>query len=430
MKNLIYISDSYALGGTELYVFRLFEMSKTEFSLYTLVLNDTNISNECSDKLQEYHVKIGNICENRKGYIIKNIDLESVLKADDTIIFATSLRCFIATSYIRNKYKQYYIKNFLYVLHPEAVLPFSYDSFKRKYNNRLLRMLIELMRKIYIIPYKKSIFKMIDSKQIVFMDQQTYENTKKIYNDNDTHDYEIIRIGTNVLDWREDFRIYYEKNCVITISRIDFPFKGYLKGLIDDFSLINKKYKDSKLVIIGDGDSRSELESMINNLGSNVREKITWIKSVRYDKLEEYLKRAMVFIGMGTSILDAAQYGIPSILASAYQIDNYAASFFHDKPDRVGISVWEEGGKKYHFYDLIKFIFELDTKTYNNLCTLTYDNYKNNYDINIIYNNLFKRNYECVDDYKQLKRIIDIKLLYRVLKSRRAMKYVKENVKH
>ena len=43
MKNLIYISDSYALGGTELYVFRLFEMSKTEFSLYTLVLNDTNI---------------------------------------------------------------------------------------------------------------------------------------------------------------------------------------------------------------------------------------------------------------------------------------------------------------------------------------------------------------------------------------------------
>ena len=64
-------------------------------------------------------------------------------------------------------------------------------------------------------------------------------------------------------------------NTIITASRAEFPYKGYLLGLLDDFVYLNTKLSDIKLVIVSDGDDINILKNRINNLPSNIQQKIS-----------------------------------------------------------------------------------------------------------------------------------------------------------
>ena len=104
-----------------------------------------------------------------------------------------------------------------------------------------------------------------------------------------------------------------KRNKIISVGQI-IPFKTY------NFYMLNVIYKLLKLGynfeyhIYGHGSQELELIRRINemNLGNNV----FFHGEIDYKDFPKVLSDAYVFIGMGTSIIEASSSGVPSILAS------------------------------------------------------------------------------------------------------------------
>lgn len=411
MKKIIYVSDSYQTGGTELYIFRLFKLAYGNYELYTFLLNDTKINAECDQKLREYEVKIFRIRE-RKGNYIYDENLNKLFGNEEVIIFSTSMRCYVAALYFSERIaKGKNVSSFLYVLHQEGALPFSYDTFMNRNNKIFCRFFVRMSKYVMIYPFRNKIMDLIRTGNIVFMDEQTYQNTKKVYKIKGDISPKIIRLGVEVYD----LKTTKEKNnySILTVSRLDFPFKGYINGLIDDFVLLKKKYKNASLTIIGDGKDHSIVSKKLNGLTDEVRNSINWVYHVEYDDLSRYFSQSKVYVGMGTTILNSSQFKVPSIVASAYQYTDYALGYFHDNPNVIGISILDQGGKTHRIIELVEKIFDMKYEEYQAISNKSYELYKNNYDINKVFKSLFDRKIGNVSAYETLKKIIIIKNILR-----------------
>jgi glycosyltransferase involved in cell wall biosynthesis len=86
-------------------------------------------------------------------------------------------------------------------------------------------------------------------------------------------------------------------------------------NLIIAFNIIKQKIPNYKLIIIGDGQLKDELQNLVNNLGLNKRIIFTGWKV----KLKRYYVNSKLFIlnslyeGLGNVVIDAANYNLPII---------------------------------------------------------------------------------------------------------------------
>lgn len=86
-------------------------------------------------------------------------------------------------------------------------------------------------------------------------------------------------------------------------------------NLIIAFNFIKKEIPNYKLIIIGDGQLKNELQNLVNNLGLNKRIIFTGWKL----KLKKYYVNSKLFIlnslyeGLGNVLIDAANYNLPII---------------------------------------------------------------------------------------------------------------------
>jgi glycosyltransferase involved in cell wall biosynthesis len=108
-----------------------------------------------------------------------------------------------------------------------------------------------------------------------------------------------------------------DTECIIlTVARL-VEMKGYVEGLIKDFADIARASKvPCRLLVVGDGPLRPEFERTARRTGLGHR--IEFIGSVPYAELYAYYARAHVYVGMGTTLLEAAAAGVPAIIATAF----------------------------------------------------------------------------------------------------------------
>ena len=104
---------------------------------------------------------------------------------------------------------------------------------------------------------------------------------------------------------------------ILTVARL-VDMKGYIEGLIHDLAEITlKQGLPCRLIIVGDGPLRSRFEKVAERCG--VASRIRFVGSVPYAELSEYYAQADIFVGMGTTVLEAASVGVPVIVATAYK---------------------------------------------------------------------------------------------------------------
>lgn len=114
---------------------------------------------------------------------------------------------------------------------------------------------------------------------------------------------------------RETLNINDEK-VVIHVGRFH-PVKNH-KFIINLFSKILQKDKSFKLVLVGDGDLRSEIESMINEYG--ISNNVILVGNV--SNVNEYLMAADYFIlpslweGLPVTVIEAQAAGLPCLISS------------------------------------------------------------------------------------------------------------------
>lgn len=374
-KNFICVSDSFAMGGKESCIIRMYEWAKCNgYNCILLIHNKVIINEKWVGDLGKINVKVylfefhkyKNIYTYGKS---NKIDLVDFIKNGINYFITTSVQdwLFIEKLYEINKGYMYY--HSLYVVHPLAS--------RGVMNSRLLDY-----------PYKKYLVPQLEKNNFIFMDEETKLSYIQYNHDINKIDELVVRhipISISDLDINKiEKRAEKEQYNILTISRLVFPFKGYIIGLIKDFEKICRDNIDATLTIIGDGKDAKVVKEIVNNLDEEIKKRISIKGEISYNALADYLQSANVYVGMGTTIIDAAKGGLIAIEATANQMENYSGGFFSKECNELGIFYGEKGYDEYSFYELLQEVFNYSKEEYIQKSIESYETVKNYYDINII----------------------------------------------
>lgn len=138
------------------------------------------------------------------------------------------------------------------------------------------------------------------------------------------YDSKVFHI-VEILDKQEllrSYRIPDKKLIILWVGRLELPKAPYL--LLDTFYLINKRYPESKLVIVGDGTLRRKIIEKSNNL--NLSDKVSFFGSKSPIEIAQLMNIADLFLltsdfeGMPCVVLEALACGLPVVATNAGEI--------------------------------------------------------------------------------------------------------------
>lgn len=155
---------------------------------------------------------------------------------------------------------------------------------------------------------------------------------------------------------------------IITVSRFEFPHKGYVLGLLDIFPDIVKECPEARLTIIGYGDGENDVSGKIRSMPGEIADRITVVGRVSFTELQKYYNNAHLSIGLAGSAGDAAMFGVPVLVARHYceKCEVYG-QFAENYNKRLSE---EPGGDPIPY---IKQVYDMESGDYISLCRRTYE---------------------------------------------------------
>lgn len=344
-------SHDFIMGGIESYAIRMFKWAFNNDVESVLLLRDKSELHYNWDKiLKELNVTIAFFSANVFNNSLYNTQGDRIVLEKNCryTFIAADIHCFIKIFNIRKKNNICsYSSQILYIFHPYSVLAskknilnYPYEFFMKKVKNRGL----------------------------IFMDEETALAYKKKYKA-DVQKDAIVRLGMEIPQLKEDYiesRIQRKKDeiNILTITRMEFPFKGYVLGLIEDFHKLKQLYTNLKLIIIGNGPNVDIVKEKINELPDNVKEDIFLIGEVAYEELHEYFRKSYIYVGMGTTLLDASLTGLVSVIATDFQMENKTVGLFSEEYYNLGGNPYLCENKSFTFEEVLKDILNWSEETY------------------------------------------------------------------
>ncbi|WP_459189878.1 glycosyltransferase family 4 protein [Parabacteroides sp. APC149_11_2_Y6] len=127
------------------------------------------------------------------------------------------------------------------------------------------------------------------------------------------------------------------ENYLLTVGRLTSD-KMYLKYLIQDFKTLHIKNqipKELKLIVVGDGLLREDVAKEVALVNKDLRREAILMKGiVMGEALDRLYEQCLAYIGVGTTILIAASFRKPVILASGIKnCQPYAYGFWGENPE-------------------------------------------------------------------------------------------------
>lgn len=183
---------------------------------------------------------------------------------------------------------------------------------------------------------RSSVIKLAQIGCFICMDETTRQNAIKAFNYDFSQDIQVVRVPVDIKS--KDFSLsaslnkfkQKERN-MLAIARADFPFKGYILGLLDVFKT-EPILNDWALTIVACGRDQEILKEKYNGLPKAIQNRITLIGETNYEDLIELFENTHLYVGMGTTLLDASKYGVISICVEPYRFDVRCKDFFHNLP--------------------------------------------------------------------------------------------------
>lgn len=357
-------SQDFIMSGATAYFIRMFDWAKSHnFQCVLLLRKDCKIAPIWEEKIRQLGISVNYFKLLSPTFITGAYNWDA---ADEKYFITADIHCYFRLKRMEYKGCLGCSKILWYILHPETT---------RICENKILNF-----------PYKKWCLSELND-NVIFMDSECALACRNYYQT--AMHLPCIRLG-EVIPEKEDpiikRRIEERKKTftILTITRFKFPAKGYLLGLIDTFEKLSADYPSIQLKIIGDGKGKSQVLQKMEMLPANIRQKIECIGNVPYDKLKEYFRTAHIFVGMGTTLLDAAGYALPGIIATAYQTDDLSVGLFAENYDNLGGNVDLSDNKSSCFYKEIENILNMNDKDYYAAEEQAYSVVKKYYDINIV----------------------------------------------
>ena len=117
---------------------------------------------------------------------------------------------------------------------------------------------------------------------------------------------------------------------IVTCGRFDFPHKGYILGLLDEYAELKKKYTQLKLVVIGYGKDGARVDEKIAQMSPEAQKDIEIVGAVSPFDLYDYFEEGHLNIGLAGALFDGAICAIPSLCARHYCEDCEVYGFISD----------------------------------------------------------------------------------------------------
>ena len=308
IERLAFVYQNIILGGAETLIQRLATFAKTYCTDVFLYCN--TIDKDMIKAFEKQHVEVVILSSWNAKKIAKCV------KNKNAIFF--SLVDFLGVEIYMNENRA---KNILYVIHPMAL------QLKR------LRK-IKILHKLYKNMFWKVVYGYVKNGNIIFMDDMCIEWTEKYFEHRlNIDESDIYRIPMELCKDRITQRRSPDgKIQILTIARADFPFKGYIKGLISDVAFLNHKGYNIYLTIISCGEHEDQVSQWVDSANKRGCEAIQLIGKVENNKLEDYYAKSDLYVGMGTTILEASRMGVISLAVKAYTYEFEVNGFFNEYP--------------------------------------------------------------------------------------------------
>lgn len=254
--------------------------------------------------------------------------------------------------------------------------------------------------------FRRAISCSIHNNSLIFMDKNTALVSLEYYGLEDLiNKCAIVHLPFNCSNSLP--KPYDNNHCsILTIARATFPYKGYILGLIDTLDSNVTRFKNFSLTIISTGEDIQILKQKISSV-KYIKDRITLIEGVSPEQLSNFYRKADIYVGMGTTILEASNYGVPAIVVRYDTNEFEAIGLFSDNPDDLG-SVIAETHNGYN--DLIR-IMDISAQEYIELQRCAKNALYDNYNQDDILNTF--ENWKCKSNYLELPMgIKSILLLY------------------
>lgn len=311
--------------------------------------------------------RVGNYCaETENEAVIYCKDIISDIKAE---LKLNRVKVVIADKPSRQAIKDYKDGDFVITFLLNDFFLCEAETKNKKDYYKIICYVVHINGLVYITKYRwlnkilfslnrDVLFSYITNNQILFMDKQCFESTKEYYDfkNLDSSDY-IIHLPMQDIQTDSDSikRRSIERKkefTILTVFRSEFPFKGYVKELVYICAYLNKSFPRIKLILVTSDEDTVTLEKWVKESKKDGFSNIHIYKNIRPSKLANLYNVSSLYIGMGTTVLEAASYGVIPITVEPYIYQCKTSGFFYDNPDIIATDIGK--GK-----DILEFIVKI-----------------------------------------------------------------------
>lgn len=158
------------------------------------------------------------------------------------------------------------------------------------------------------------------------------------------------------------------KRRIVSIGRIDNCMKKYALHLPGITAALGREGLDVSCDIYGHGEASAlaVLEKSIADCG--VQERVKVHGELDYARFHEVLEDCFVFVGMGTSAIESAMFGVPTITAVAFSDEAISYGYLPDLPMGVVGEDLGQPSKTRKIFSMISHLCRVSTPEYLGIC--------------------------------------------------------------
>lgn len=356
----------FGIGGVATYYLRMFKWGKQNGYKNVLYIKKGRcIDSEMKAILNAEDVKIIEIEFSAKGVSFAE-KYEIISK--DIFLICSDVHCFMHFSKDKRFTDACVV---LYALHPRTT-----HISKNK--------LVNLIYKKYLVANSESMIFMDEETKLGFINYyQVKDYVDKYYRVGDfIPELDEIALAKKAIQKQKEFN-------VLTVARMDFPFKGYVYGLIDNIDRLTIS-QNIQVQVVGDGPQFGMIKQLVEEKRKTLDGvEIKLFGNVPYKELDKFYKNATVFVGGGTTLIEASKYGVPSIVTTDNQMGACCAGYMDEEYDNLGGVI---SGEKKDVVELLKGISEMGTEEYAEMAKRCYYVVKREYGIDEIMKGILNLN--------------------------------------
>lgn len=309
-----------AYGGSHTLMLRMCRWLR-EHHIKAAVLCTSDANEEIAGKIRALDIPV--ICMDIKDVEKTARTLRSLQEEEPITVISFMWPYYLDMELIKRKAGLRFA-NIVYAIHP--------DTFKKglRFENTVLHDLIAGS-------YGKILERMNRNKALYFMDEDVLKATRafmKVSLDPHNPLLHLPMFCPERKDAEEIIQNGFASPVIMTAARAEYPYKGYLLGLVDTFKTLKVKYPALQLEIVTGGmeEDVARLREKQSSLPEEFQKDIIFHNWMDYDTLRQEMERCKVFIGMGTSVLDAALVYKPAIAVKYNTFRVLADGFLSSRP--------------------------------------------------------------------------------------------------